>query len=289
MALSRAVASGRLIQLRRGAFTVPRIPETGHQLARLRLGQRGVAVALLVRRATVSHGAAIAVHGLPLLRTPDDPCVTLPPEFRTREAAIHLHRQPILPWQLASHLPLPVTSVARSCIDHTRESGLEAGVVAADAALHQGQCSIEELALVYATCKGRAGLPSGRKLLELVDASAESPLESVSRLSMRELQPAPRTQVSLHSAAGQFLARVDFYWSELGVVGEADGREKYTDDELWKEKLRQDRLVDHGLVIERWGWPVAMRPAVLQSRLEGAFRRAAGLRSAGIPITAHPR
>ena len=94
----------------------------------------------------------------------------------------------------------------------------------------------------------------------------------------------PRTQVELSTGDGRFIARVDFYWPGLGVVGEADGREKYTGNELWNEKLRQERLTDRGLVVERWGWPIARQPAVLQARLQRAFRRAAMLRSAGIPV-----
>jgi hypothetical protein len=97
--------------------------------------------------------------------------------------------------------------------------------------------------------------------------------------------PAPRLQAELRGVDGRFLARVDFYWPDLGVVGEADGRQKYTDDALWQEKLRQEALSDRGLVIERWGWSVARRSAVLRERLERAFRRAALLRDAGVPIT----
>jgi hypothetical protein len=92
--------------------------------------------------------------------------------------------------------------------------------------------------------------------------------------------------VIILSATGIFIGRVDFYWDGLGLVGEADGKLKYTEDELWKEKIRQDALADHGLVTERWGWRTARRPALLRERIEQAMRRAAQLRSAGIPITA---
>ncbi|MDQ2836982.1 MAG: hypothetical protein M3Y89_06125 [Actinomycetota bacterium] len=260
--------------------------ETGHDLKRLRLGQRGIAAALRIPTATVSHAAAAAVHGLPLLRAPEHACVTLPPALRTREADLHVHRQPIPAWQLDAGQDISTTSVARSCIDLTRECGLDAGVVAADAAIHTGLCTLEELEAAYASCRGRAGLPSGRQLIELADGRSESPLESISRLGMISLKPAPQSQVPLYTTTGLFLGRVDFYWSEFGVVGEADGRQKYTDDELWKEKLRQERLTDQGLVVERWGWSVARKPAVLQAKLEQAFRRAALLRSAGIPVRA---
>lgn len=287
-ALSRATRAGHLVQLRRGAFALASTAESGHALTRLRLGQHGVAAALRIPIATVSHGAAIAIHGLPLLSTPAIPCVTLPPPYLTRPAELHVHRQPISPWQLDARHDISITSVARSCLDFTRECGLDAGLVATDAALHNRLCSLADLEAVYsASCKGRAGLSSGRTLLDLADGRSESPLESISRLAMIAATPAPQTQVNLHSPNGQFLARVDFYWKALGVVGEADGKGKYAQDELWKEKLRQDRLADHGLVMVRWGWSEARRPALLQAKLQQAFLRASQLRSAGIPITAH--
>jgi hypothetical protein len=282
--LERAVRGGRLLRLRRAAYAASESIETSHALGRLRLGQQAVAAALRIPAATVSHASAVAVHRLALLDTPIRPCVTLPPELPTRETALHVHRQPIPTWQLDRSNGFAVTSVARSCIDLTREAGLAAGLVAADAALHRGSCTLEELAAVYDTLRGRAGLPSGRRLLDLVDGRSESPLETMSRLAMATHRLSPLTQVELCTTSGHFLARVDFYWPELGVAGEADGREKYTDQELWREKRRQETLTDRGVVVERWGWSVARSPDVLQAALLRAFRRATQLRSAGIPI-----
>ncbi len=209
--LTRAVQSGDLVRLRRGAYAEPELWSWTGGLQLLRAGQRGVAAALRIPAATISHSAAAAVHGLPLLRTPDNPCITLPPALRTREAALHVHRQPIPVWQLDQTYDFSITSVARSCIDLTREAGLKAGVVATDAALHAGRCTLIDLEVVYSTCKGRAGLPCGRRLLELLDGRSESPLESISRLALAPLKPSPRTQATLRAPTGQFLGRVDFY------------------------------------------------------------------------------
>lgn len=284
--IRHAVRSGQLIRLRRGAYALAESELTGPGLARLRVGQQGVAAALRIPAATVSHVSAVALHDLPLLEPPTLPCITLEPPLRTRPAQLHVHRQPIPPGQYDPASDIKLTGVARSCLDLAREQGLAAGLVAADAALHRGLCTAAELADVYAeSCRGRAGLKDGRKILESLDAKAESPLESISRLAMEGLPP-PRTQVPICSSTGSFLGRVDFYWDGWGLVGEADGREKYTDDELWAEKIRQDQLAEEGLVVERWTWSLARRPAQLRDRLEAAGRRAAWLRSAGIPITA---
>lgn len=287
--LERAVAVGKLVRLRRAAYAASESTGTSYALSRLRLGQQGVAAALRIPAATVSHASAVALFGLPMLATQRLPCVTLPPELRTREAALHVHRQPLPTWQLDRTSAVPLTSVARSCIDLTRESGLAAGLVCADAAVHRGLCTKAELAAVYQGLRGRAGLSCGRQLVDLVDGSSESPLESVSRLGMVGLQPPPHTQVELLSKDGRFLARVDFYWPDLGVAGEADGREKYTGQELWREKRRQEALTDRGVVVQRWGWSEARRPAVLQANLLRAFHRAGQLRAAGIAVDCQAR
>ena len=73
----------------------------------------------------------------------------------------------------------------------------------------------------------------------------------------------PQAQVQIHSLDGRFIARVDFLWPELGIVGEAAGRVKYgglpgqstklSRDPLWFEKRREDDLRQGGLEVIRWG------------------------------------
>jgi hypothetical protein len=81
------------------------------------------------------------------------------------------------------------------------------------------------------------------------------------------------------------MARVDFYWDEFGVVGEADGHAKYrlSPDSLVMEKLRQERLENAGLTVVRWGWAEAHRPDDLRRRLLSAFERGRARDQAGLP------
>jgi hypothetical protein len=284
--LTRAVQRGFLVRLRRGAYAEPELEGWTGSLDLLRVGQRGVAAALRVPASTISHSAAVALHGLPLLALPEAPCITLRPGLRTRPWNLHVHRQPIRPEHLDQTSELRLTSVVRSCIDHAREHGTAAGLVAADAALHNGLCTEADLTAMYDDlCRGGAGLAEGRTLLSLLDGKAESPLESISRLALRDL-PTPRTQVGIHSIDGRFIARVDFYWESTGVVGEADGRIKYTDDALWQEKRREEQLSQAGLVVVRWGWSDALATARLSARIQQGFQRAERMRTAGIPINA---
>lgn len=288
--LTRACASGRLRRVRAGAYCVTdrsrdrRLGE--HQLARLECQQAGVAAALKITGSVISHQTAAVILGLPLLGRPTDrPCLTVSPDRRVAEAGAHVHRCRVGPDQVLRLGRLRLTDGTRTCLDLAREFGLAHGLVAADHALRKGISTREQLQAGYRLMRGRGGSPAARQLAGLADGRHESPLETLSGLALNRLPEQPAPQVSLFSAIHGFLARVDFYWERLGVVGEADGRLKYSEDELWREKLREDRLAEHGLVIVRWGWADVVRPELLRAKVGRKLHQAEGLRAAGYPLS----
>ena len=87
---------------------------------------------------------------------------------------------------------------------------------------------------------------------------------------------APVLQANVRSFDGQWLARPDFLWDDYGVIGEFDGKVKYTDDAanvVIAEKAREDRLREAGWFVVRWIWADLLEPKVLQRRIERAFTR----------------
>lgn len=115
------------------------------------------------------------------------------------------------------------------------------------------------------------------------DEQAESVGESYSRALMRELGfEIPSLQVWIHRD-GRRIARVDFYWPKLRLVGEFDGLMKYTRAEdlsgrtpvevLTAEKRREDEIRAAGERVVRWGWDDLLHPE----------RFAAILHRAGVP------
>jgi hypothetical protein len=145
-----------------------------------------------------------------------------------------------------------------------------------DAALHRELTDRQALDAVRRRC---ARWPGARRLInvmQLADERAESPLESYSRLVIRALRlPEPELQPCVYDLEGLFLGRLDFYWDDFGVAGEADGRSKYDErDVLTDEKQRQETLENAGVVVVRWGWLDAQsRPQVLHRRILAAFER----------------
>ena len=133
----------------------------------------------------------------------------------------------------------PVTTPARTLVDLARLNRRD-GIMAADAALREGLLTAFAIDAELERAAGWPGVRQAREVLALADPLAESPLESITRLALHDDEfPLPRLQRWIGRD------RVDFYWPTYRFVLEADGRAKYTDDEFWEEKRREQRLRAH--------------------------------------------
>lgn len=266
-AISRAARRGGLIHVRRGLFARP----PGGAVI------QAIAAARSSKGAVVSHRSAALLHGLPLLRHDSfEPELTVAPSNGTRVLDAHVHRATLRRRDVVLRMDTEVTSVPRTLIDLGRQHGTEAMVVSSDAALHRHLIRMGDLEDVARACWNWPGIRRATHGLSLLDPRAESPLESVSRLSLgRAGLPTPRSQVEIFASSGQHVGRTDFYWDEFGVVGEADGLGKYSEpDVLRAEKLRQERLELAGLIVVRWTWrDVVGDISPLRRRLLAAFAR----------------
>jgi len=183
---------------------------------------------------------------------------------------------------VVSHDGIRQTTTARTVFDVARTSSFRSGVVTADSALHRELVTPEELRRIADDCRRWPGRLKALAVIAFADRRSESALESVSRVAIRDHDlPAPRPQVTLGDTDGP-IGRVDFFWDEFNVVGEADGRVKYADGEaeptdlppLWEEKLRQERLEEAGFIVVRWTWnQIFFEPEKVVARIRVAFRR----------------
>lgn len=171
---------------------------------------------------------------------------------------------------------LPVTPAARTVVDLARTTSLACALAAADWAVRQAVCSIDEI-VDDARAVPRRGRGRGAAILtaQLVDPRAESPGESLSRARMYEYGfPQPELQLPLIDERGEF-GRGDFGWP--GLIGEFDGDRKYratgdagdtaSEDIVIKEKRREDRARQVGWRFARWTWMDALRGAGLAHAL----------------------
>ena len=117
------------------------------------------------------------------------------------------------------------------------------------------------------------GLRHVREALPYVDPRLETALESISWAFMcMSGLPLPRPQAWVTGASGRRY-RVDFFWPEFGLVGEADGAIKYRAvADVMAEKERHSDLVDGGLSLVRWTWRDAWSQTFI-ARLERSMSR----------------
>lgn len=157
--------------------------------------------------------------------------------------------------------------------------GVEAGVVAADAALAGDLVTEADLECWLERLARHPSVRSARPAVEHADRRADSPGESRTRLVLHALDVGnPIPQVDIRDDSGHLVARVDFLYREQRTIVEFDELVKYGGADgrqaLVAEKRREDRLRDPGYQVVRVTWAELDRPMLLRHRLLAAFARA---------------
>lgn len=202
-----------------------------------------------------AHSAAV-LHSLPTFDLPPHVSATRA-EGAWRGGAQRVRIAPLPAHHVTTVDGLRVTTVARTVVDIARSASRRSAVVTGDAALRRG-LSRSELLGVLDECSTWSDVGKARRAIDFMDARAESPLESLSRVVFDERDvPPPEPQVEI--GIDGVLYRVDFLWKDAKLIGEADGRSKYSIDPfrspeqvVWAEKLREDALRDAGYIMVRW-------------------------------------
>lgn len=141
-----------------------------------------------------------------------------------------------------------VPTVAAALTQALPEVGRDLAVVLLDNALNRNLLLPEELPSVRAGVAGRRGAARLHEVWPLVDARAESPIETRARLEcLAEGLPPDDLQVELHDAFGTFLGRGDLGWlapDGSWVIGEMDGIEEHNKPAaLVRDRNRQNDIV----------------------------------------------
>lgn len=276
--IRHALRAGRLRLVTRGVY-VDGAAES-NPVAMHRLRARATAGSSTV----ISHVSAAVMHGFDLWDV-DLSRVHVGREQASggrRTERLHLHTTSFGPGEIETVAGVQVTSVARTVVDLARTLPAEQAVVAGDSAVRRYPGAVASFPAVLASARNRNGVATARRITQFLDGRSESAGESLSRLRMSAVGlPAPALQVELRTAAGAFVARPDFYWEDVGVVGEFDGRGKYGSGEpdataeiVHKEKLREDAMRALGLEVVRWTWRDLFSFEAVRDRLTAAAGRA---------------
>jgi very-short-patch-repair endonuclease len=268
--LEAALRSGALHRIRPGVFVDGSVWAATGAHARYELEVRGVLLDHPDRLA--SHHAALALAGLPLFEV-DTGMVDVVAAVGTskRRRGLHLHVATQGQRIRIEDPAVNAVSVEDACVLTAAASGLEAGVVAMDAALHRRMTTSVRLTTSLSSCGVRYGASIASAAISAVDPACESPGETRTRLVLQSAGLDVRSQVALHDADG-FIGRVDFLVGERVVV-EFDGAVKYAGLDgrraLMEEKRREDRLRAAGFRVVRVAWADLRDPARLIARVRG--------------------
>ena len=276
------VARGVWHRLRRGVFcTAEAWQRAGAEGRHVLTAAATVAGARAPQSLVLSHTTAAALHELPVPAGRLKVVTLTSPRGADRatgdDRRVYVAGLPQA--DVETRHGIPVTTVHRTVADCLRHLPVGDAVAVADAAVREGATTVEDLRTVLAAQTGWPFSAAAALRLELVDGRRESPLESRSAVVMAAHGiPRPRLQCRIVDSHGVVVARVDFAWLEVGVVGEADGQVKYRDGApgvLRREKDRHAILESLGLVVVRWDERHlhGVEP-VLVTRLRAGFARA---------------
>lgn len=273
--IGRALRSGELVSIAHGLYLWRKDFNALGAVGRHRVHARHVASGLDTGEA-ISHISAAALHGIdvwdvPLRRVH----VSRPPSRSGRvTSGLHAHTTNWDDGEITQVLGVPVTSVARTVVDLARTLPRDQAIAVGDAALRFDPSAATQIPRVLEASRCRYGLVSAASVLQFLDDRSESIGESLSRIRIHEYGlPAPDLQRELVTFDGRPV-RVDFYWEDLGVVGEFDGHEKFTEpQDLIDERRWEDGLRDLGLEVVRWDPEELENFEVVARRFERAVAR----------------
>lgn len=220
----------------------------------------------------VSHGSAALLWGLPLTERPDRVHGSRIGRGQHRRASAYTIHTGYPAAKVFRLRGARVLEPAFAVLGVLELAGVQQAVVAGDGGLHAGRFTTNDLERAAAS----AGHPSVRRRMEramtLMDAACESPGESLSRLLLRRLGYAVRSQAEVRTPDGLFVGRLDFVIVGTMVAVEFDGMLKYGEHTaLVKEKRRELALQRAGYIVVRLVWSDLSRPERVRQLIEGAI------------------
>ena len=262
--LSRAVARGEVLRLRRNVYAVtvldplPRFVVTDAGPAPTYVRHVRAVLLSLGPSATACTRTAAALYGWGMLVEPSRTVDVAVPHgrARTRLPGVRVQQRRRLRRLLWVALPgtaaLHVTTPAQTVLDCCLALPLLEAVVICDSALRAGAVTFE---ILWQAARRQPGVREAtrvRRVLALADPEAGSVLESVLRVRLHLAGLTGfTTQLTLAAGAGRSY-RVDFCFVWAGLVVEADGAKWHPDP--GPDRQRDNALAVLGYRVLRYSW-----------------------------------
>jgi hypothetical protein len=236
--LATALAAGEVVRVARGRYAIPTTDEDARAAAAV-----GGALDLV---------SAALRHGWPVKTRPTRPQVLVPrgrnvPALHRRTAAVR--------WGTVTdgELTAGVVSPVRTVLDSARFLPLDEALSIADSALRAG---MSRSTLLFAAARlPRTGRARAYRVVELADARAANPFESVVRAVLLDV---PGTSFEPQVWVAN-VGRADLVDRRLRLVVEADSFEFHgTPAALHRDMVRYNAFVAADQAVLRFGWRHAM-------------------------------
>jgi very-short-patch-repair endonuclease len=189
------------------------------------------------RDATVAGLSAAALHGTKWIDA------SLPAELiRIGDAArgIVIHRDKLVDDEVCVIDGMAATTPARTAFDLGRRGRLEVAVIRLDALACATRLQRWHVDPLVERHRGARGIVQLRQAVELMDAGAESPQETRTRLLLINAGfPRPKTQIVICNEYDEFVARIDMGWPEWRVGVQYDGPQHWTDPDQHARDIDQ--------------------------------------------------
>jgi hypothetical protein len=221
------IASSLWTRLRRGVYG-----DRAYVGASVDSRHRELAAAVLAAcggDTVVSHLSGVRLLGLP---TPyrgsaDDVELTRrPPRHGNPPAGARIHVSDFDDAAVVLVDGVPVLGGPRLALDCAVAMQPQDALAVVDAMLRRGMVTPDQLEAARLGEHGRSGSAQARRVLELADGGSESWFESASRWWFLDAG-LPRPELQREFTGAGWMARVDMWFEEGRVVGEADGAGKY--------------------------------------------------------------
>lgn len=284
--LLRAVRSGRLHRVRHGAYAGPAWAEADEPARHaLRctavLRQYGAGVALVGISAAVAWGAPVWGARLDEVHV----CQFEPRSGRRTAGVVH-HRGQLTVHDVSRRAGRWLSSPTACVLEVASEHGTEPALVVADWFAKEGHLDRRQLRRARLARRRWPDSLNARMVELLLDPASGSVGETRSRFAFLNVGiPAPVTQFEVRDHRGTLLGVTDFAWPGLGILGEFDGKAKYSQhrrpgeseaDAVFREKQREDRLrLATGWVVVRFTWADLEDPARMLATWQAALAAAA--------------
>lgn len=203
------------------------------------------------RRGVVSGVAASALHGAKWV-DPQTPIELNYPNNKSPQGIV-ARNETLFAEELQTLHGLPVTTLQRTAFDLARRGTIKQAVARLDALANATRFNADDVLDLTPRHARVSGLPRIPRVLNLVDAGAQSPKETWLRLLLIEAGfPRPRTQIPVLSPSGRPLYYLDMGWENVMIAVEYDGEHHRTNRDTYTNDVnRSDYIHDLGWRIIR--------------------------------------